>query len=429
MFKPHFAVPALIAVTTFTTGPWIQGASAQTASTQKVASPWNLPGPAPHLLAHYMPWFQVHPSANDATFSWNHWKWMGAGAKHDPAEKDASGRRNLASVYYPLIGPYSSWSRNVIRYHLKTAHAAGIQGFLCIWYGPGSTSDAQIPMLLEEAEKLGMRIAICYEEKLNFPGYRTPKTRQDVIQGATQDLSYIVEHYGSHPAYLKRNGVPFIYQFNAYGKTDIGPRMLTPEEWGQVLSALPKKVVYGRQNLDPAYHPPIDAVYQWWSSDPKRIDWFADRASSLVAEGKLSFWMSMIAPGFDDTGVWGWGNGPRVTPRAGLSLLKGTFDRAFKGNPELIQIVTWNDFNEGTVVEPTRETGFTYLDAIETWWGAKTGRPVNLEDNRAPFLEYAASATPEEKAELPPNFGAYLEKKPLTVEVPDYLTILHPDKN
>ena len=30
------------------------------------------------------------------------------------------------------------------------------------------------PMLLEEAEKLDMRAAICYEAKLNFPTYGNP---------------------------------------------------------------------------------------------------------------------------------------------------------------------------------------------------------------------------------------------------------------
>lgn len=128
--------------------------------------------------------------------------------------------------------------------------------------------------------------------------------------------------------------------------------------------------------------------------------------------------MTMICPGFDDTGVWGWGHGPRKTERFGLSVLKDTFDRAFAGDPELVQIVTWNDFAEGTVVEPTRENGFWYLDAIETWWGERTGRRVNLADNRKPFLDYAARNR-KRNPELPmPPYDALLAARPISGERP-----------
>jgi len=113
-----------------------------------------------------MPWFTVADPA------WDHWRWNGPGTAHDPDKRLADGRRDIAAAHYPLIGPYDSRSRNVIRYHLKTAKAAGIEAFACIWYGPGSSTDRCIPALLDEAEVAGMRIAICYEEKLNFPDYR-----------------------------------------------------------------------------------------------------------------------------------------------------------------------------------------------------------------------------------------------------------------
>ena len=64
-------------------------------------------------------------------------------------------------------------------------------------------------------------------------------------------------------------------------------------------------------------------------------------------------------------------------------------------------MVTWNDFNESTCFEPTVEHGYQYLDEVERWWGEKTGRPVNLEDNRAPFAEYRKACSPTERAEIP----------------------------
>jgi len=394
------------------------GASAP-AQTDSDAS-WNLPGKAPHLLAHYMPWFQIEKGPGQTARTWEHWRWDGPGPHHDP-ERRAEGLRDIASVYYPLIGPYDSRSRAVIRYHLQTARAAGIQGFIVDWYGIGDNTDAPIPLLLDEADRLGMRVALCYEEKINFL-WRGVKSRQEAIRDATADLKYLVSHYTAHPAYLRRNGKPLILQFDGWGDGPLGPKYFTPEELKRILSSLPVPVAYCRQGLTPAYHPEIPGAFQWWSSNADDIRGFAEQSRRMIQENKLAFFANEISPGFDDTGVWGWGDGARVTPRAGLSLLKATFDLAFTAQPEFIQIVTWNDFNEGTVIEPTREKGFQYLDALATWWAQKKGTPVDLEVIRRPFLEYVRTCSPSERAELPPApYDVYLKPRPLTVEIPHYL--------
>src|SRR5437763_971875 len=148
---------------------------------------YNLPGHPPYLIAHYMQWYSAPWSTIEGTMidrtakDWSHWQWKGGQADHHPDNKLADGHRDIASVLYPLIGPYDSGSRAVIRYHLATMKAAGISAVTSIWYGPGSNTDKRFPMLLEEAEKLGMRAAICYEEKLNFPTYRNPKDRDEVV--------------------------------------------------------------------------------------------------------------------------------------------------------------------------------------------------------------------------------------------------------
>src|SRR5205823_4147416 len=121
----------------------------------------------------------------------------------------------------------------------------------------------------------------------------------------------------------------------------------------------------------------------------------------LRDEGRLDFFMTMVCPGFNDTGVWGWGGGPRVSKGYGLDVLHTTFDQALDGSPELVQLVTFNDFTEGTCFEPTTQYGFQFLDALEKWWGDKTGRPVNLEDNRAAFKEYLKECSDVERAEVP----------------------------
>ncbi len=97
----------------------------------------------------------------------------------------------------------------------------------------------------------------------------------------------------------------------------------------------------------------------------------------------------------------GRGGGPRKSRGYGLDVLKWTTDQALDGNPELVQLVTWNDFNESTCFEPTVDHGYQFVDALEKWWGEKTGRAVNLRDNRAAFEEYKRRCSDIERAEIP----------------------------
>ncbi|MCC6579784.1 MAG: hypothetical protein IT440_05035 [Phycisphaeraceae bacterium] len=370
------------------------------APTTQTSSPWNLDGPTPHLIAHYVPWFTTQKSETDATFTWDHWQWQGPGPTHDPNLAGPRGRRDIASVVCPLIGPYASWSPRVVKYHLATAKAAGIQAMLVLWYGPGNDLDARIPMILDVARETGTKIAICYEEKINWPGYRNPESREDIVKNATADLQYILDRYAGHAAYLRRNGQPFICQFNYWGAGELGPNNILPDEWTEIFARLSQPVVYARQNFDEMYHPRIAGAYVWWTDDdwPRR---FAQLAHDLIPQQKLVFAMTMICPGFDDAGVWGWGNGPRKSKEYGMPVLQRTCAEALIGSPELIQIVTWNDFNEGTAVEPSLEYGYQWLDAIEQWLGKTQGRPVNLDDNRDPLREYLRTCSELEKQMLP----------------------------
>lgn len=367
------------------------------------AATWNLPGPAPHLAAHYMAWFETGRSPENRERTWEFWRWEGAGPRHDPRRRRRDGRRDIASVLYPLIGPYASWSRAVVRYHLETARAAGISVLLVDWYGARSRVDERMPLLLNEAARLGMRVAICYEEKINFfPEHRALSSRQAVIESVVADLDYVLSRYGRHPGYLRRGGVPFVFQFNAWGSSAIlGHHGLTPAEFVHVFHRLQGPLVYGRQNLDERYHPTLSAAYTWWVWTYSDLEVFAQRAEWLSARGRLGFFMSMVSPGFDDTGVWGWGEGPRRSTEYGASVLAATTARALIGAPEMVQVVTWNDFPEGTAVEPTVEHGFAWVDALERWWGGATGRPVNLADNRGPFLRYLRRCSREQRAEIP----------------------------
>jgi len=61
----------------------------------------------------------------------------------DPDTVNVSGERQIASWYYPLIGPYDSSDPAVLEYHVLLMKLAGVDGVIVDWYGivrfPGTT--------------------------------------------------------------------------------------------------------------------------------------------------------------------------------------------------------------------------------------------------------------------------------------------------
>ena len=346
-------------------------------------APKNPPPVTTGVYAHYMPWFRAEPAEGGAII-WDHWQWFGKGPKHDPDDILENGRRDIASVYYPLIGPYHGRDPAVLEYHMLTARAAGIAGFIADWYGPGGYSDLVFGDMVKAAERYGMKTAICLEEKTFFPGYAEVASRADVLNVMEKQVRHVVETHGRSPAYLRWDGALVLFIFNYWGNGALGPNQLSPEEVREVLGRFDEPIVLVRGGADPAYLEAARGSYVWCVSAPERAAFYKE-AGAAFAAGNLRYWVGGVSPGFDDTGVWGWGNGPRKTDRRGTDEYRDTWNQLLEHRPSAVQVITWNDFGEGTVIEPTEEFEFTFLDLTEEFIGRFSGRPVRAGDNRWPL--------------------------------------------
>ena len=383
------------------TEDWVAGMFFRMMAEEDSGAVYNLPTAPPHLMAHYLPWFEDGREGGAAA-PWDHWRWSSERANHDPEVRRSDGLRDIAAVQYPLIGPYSSGDPAVVRYHCETAAAAGIEGLIVLWYGPGSPTDARVNLILNEAERAGLKVALCYEEKLNWPPYRNPNTRAEMLASATGDLRHLLDHYAAHPAYLRREGKPVVFQFNFWGTDRLGARTFSPTEWEQILGALGQEVSYVRQNFEADQHPRLAGSYHWWVTDERVLQRHQEQVTVALAEGRLVFHAGYIAPGFDDSGTDSWGSGNlRHQPREGTATLQSTFVPALAGAPEIVQIVTWNDFNEGTEVEATVEEGFAMLDEIGRWWAPIKGRTFDAEGLRAALRQYLGGLSAERRDDTP----------------------------
>ena len=68
-----------------------------------------------------------------------------------------------------------------------------------------------------------------------------------------------------------------------------------------------------------------------------------------------------------------------INARSGQTFVE-TLKLAQTSGSQIVQIATWNDYGEGTVVEPTSALGYRYLEHIQQ--SARAGQPYDASDLR-----------------------------------------------
>ena len=135
--------------------------------------------------------------------------------------------------------------------------------------------------------------------------------------------------------------------------------------------------------------------------DAKGLDAYLDRFA-----GQNGLRVACAFPGFHDVYQEA-GTQPShgyLDPRKGETF-RHTLDRALGSGSPVVQVATWNDFGEGTCVEPTREYGYRYLEAVQDARRRFPGEPFPFRpaDLRLPLRIYGlrkrlAPSSPERKA-------------------------------
>ncbi len=333
------------------------------------------------VFAVYMAWF-----GQSKWTEWNHWEWESP--KHDP-EKSVDGRRDIASEFYPLIGPYDSSDKRVMKYHIDLAKAAGLDGFTVDWNGyrdlPSTDlafMDKNFSQMMDVAESEDFTLSILYEPKIHFIGWIPHGSRKESIEAVREDMKYALKNYGNRKNFLRAGGVPVIFLFDA--------ARMTPTEWMDVVDGLEKEglsVILAADNTNPDFYAAFSGLGGWPDYDgvaknPGKVYDFhyrpLERLNKENAGKKSRFIASYVWPGFNDTGVGGWGSGSRVLDRQNGKFYEATWQASLDNKTPWITIATWNDFNEGTNIEPDKEHGYSYLAATSQYIGRFKGVTIDV---------------------------------------------------
>ncbi|HMO63445.1 MAG TPA: glycoside hydrolase family 71/99-like protein [Ferruginibacter sp.] len=324
------------------------------------------------IFVHYMPWFET-PQSLVSCCNWGiHWT-MNRGATFP--NTFVSGQRRIAAHYYPMIGPYASSDTNVIDYQLLLMKLSGIDGLMIDWPGTGTNlgESMDLPLnarntkaIVDRLSKVGLKYALVYEDQ-----YVSRYT--DKAAAAKNDINYARDNYFNDPNYEQYEGKPLFMVF--------GPQAVTTGAgWTTVFSELPVKPAFFTlwyERHEAAGN--TTGEYAWIDqSHTTRLNNFY--AGSYNPGVKIS----SVYPGFKTYYTEGGWPGPTWTIAAnGTNTFVQLLDLALKQFTPYLQLNTWNDYGEGTMLEPTSEAsggfGYKLLTALQDKLGVAGLNQADLE--------------------------------------------------
>ncbi len=328
------------------------------------------------VFAHYLPWYDGTSSQGTPRRGWCY-------------EGDCT---DLANIHYsnsPRIGEYSQFDSEVLEYHIFTAFVAGIDGFI-INLNPSSDYQKNITNnLLNELNTLRNTYPELVDFKIIISYDNGSATPSDI----TNYFTYVHDNIYKNPTYedlIFRDELTNKQVLQTWSESDPAAYYQNAQTlWGKDSILL---MVRNAVNFDHA-----DANFGWVNylvNDPldnsswgepyfNDFDWAMARQPEFgltTSANVNTLMMGMVYPGFNDENVPTFWNGGtsrylqrNVTAGETMSL---TWDKQMTYTEQRlggyinvenpwVQIITWNDWPEGTSIEPATDDTYGF-QALET---------------------------------------------------------------
>jgi LysM repeat protein len=289
-----------------------------------------------------------------------------------------SGERTVVAFYYAWFGldqwgpgkvsdtpavPYASKDRDTIVRHVEQARGAGIDALAMAWYGPAvqnNQTEKNFRTLLEVAAERGFRCTVDFETRSPFF-----HSQADIVEA----LRYLINNHAAHSAFLRYEGKPVIF-FWAVGQVFTGQGQAAVDAWASIRQQVDpqhntlwiadgadiefQRVFDGHHLYNITWNPPANVhnTLSTWGS----------RVRSYGSEhGARRLWVATVMPGYNDLFIQG-RSGRFAHDRRNGAYYRETWQAAMDSKPDLIVITSFNEWLEGTQIEPSASYGNLYLD-------------------------------------------------------------------
>lgn len=263
---------------------------------------------------------------------WLHWQEN----EHEPPW-------DVASSFYPKLGAYSSRDPAIIDLHMKWLSQTNVHALIFSWWGRKDPTHQVASDVLDSAAKYNLKVSFLIEP---YPG-RTTKSICD-------DIELLTREFGKHPAFL---------------------RISRPTTFAPVNEKRGLFLIYDPQFTDPELLSLNDKVHQsdynsillYHSTDASLIE--RTRADGIFAyeavidimhfykgiqnavEEKGGIFIPCVAPGFNVRRYLG-EESPRHRNRKKGQTYDEWWEFTIAADPEFIAVISFNEWHEGTQIEP-----------------------------------------------------------------------------
>jgi len=227
----------------------------------------------------------------------------------------------------------------------------GIQGAIIDWHGASSTTiNSAATLIQQQAEAHPGQFEFAIMEDGGALFQAAAANHCDVTDQLLADLDYIATQFEKSPAYVQIGGRPAVFFFGVDTYY---------VDWNRVSASASNHPLLLFQGTDGLQRSISDGGYQWVdirSSDPfdsqlADQDAFYSTATSVPA--RVAF--GSAYKGFNDT-LAAWGTDRFIHQRCGATWLStlNEISKFYSADHQLqaLQLVTWNDYEEATAIEP-----------------------------------------------------------------------------
>jgi hypothetical protein len=322
-----------------------------------------------------------------------------------PSPAQAEAERLVLAFYYPWFDNntwnsgkvpdlpqtlYNSDNRDAMARQIDQAKGAGIDAFVFNWWGTGNRTEKNLKAMLDVAAEKSFRLAVDLDLNSPFMGG---------TGSYTDNLRHLLTVHASHPAYLRYQGRPVVFFYNV--------SRLSVAAWQRIREQVDPghNALWIAEGTDLRYQSVFDGHHLYSITWPNRIPpdqtlpkW-GNRVRKYNREhGTNKLWVATVMPGYDDRKARA-GSG-FARSRDGGDYYRASWQAAIASQPHWIVVNSFNEWPEGSYIEPSRAYGTLYLDLTREWSGRFKGADyaVNVALPPSP----TASPAPPTPTPLPP---------------------------
>ncbi|MCK9479381.1 MAG: DNRLRE domain-containing protein [Firmicutes bacterium] len=322
---------------------------------------------------------------------WRKWSDAGREGAHIPDNAYPDGKRDIGAVHYPSVGLYDNSDPDYVEYQMQLFKMTYIDSisFYFIkdddWH-TNTLENITVPLMKKyNIEGVGRTSSPQY--------FRTVEK-----QVGAEDMMNHMDKYMKilEPVALKIDGRQVFTLFDTAG--------IDNEhyiDWKNRYQTEPFLMRWVINTFGSEWTKRVSGIYDWVGAERDEYQIKAsvlrpysgyynleeamqnhtvdiNRAIRILESEATDYYAASVSPGFDDVGVWGWGTSPKKIERGeDAELYKFKWEQVLNHKFPMVVIPTWDDWCEGSTIEPALEYGNLFIELTRKYAAAYKGITPN----------------------------------------------------